>query len=198
MGQVNGSGEPRASIRLVLEVPVTKKARGNPEGAGKPFVVPLSSEAIAVLKLLQPFSDHSDYVFPGGSPRCATTDTERNLFNPQKSIQRVREKTRIGDLQMRDIRRTVATGLGRLKVPPVTISRVLDHTIQAVGQVAHVYAKYDFLEERRQALDLRGRHLAALLKAKPTDQAEPRPKHRGARSRSRRRARVAARIPVPA
>lgn len=28
--------------RKLWEVPVTKKARGNPEGAGKPFVVPLS------------------------------------------------------------------------------------------------------------------------------------------------------------
>jgi integrase len=152
--------------RRLWDVPVTKKARGNAEGAGKPFVVPLSSQAIAVLRLLQPFSAHSDYVFPGGSPRRATADTDRNLFNPQKSIQRVRQETGIGDLQMRDIRRTVATGLGRLKVPPVIISRVLDHTIQSVGQVTQIYAKYDFLEEKRRALDLWGRHLATLLKTR--------------------------------
>jgi integrase len=151
--------------RKVWEVPVTKKARGSPEGAGKPFLVPLSSQAIAVLKLLQPFSAHSDCVFPGGSPRRAIPDAERNLFSPQKSIQRLRETTGIRDLQMRDIRRTVATGLGKLKVLPVTISRVLDHTIQGIGQVTHVYAKYDFLEEKRDALDLWGRYLATLLNA---------------------------------
>jgi integrase len=169
--------------RKSWEVPVTKKARGNPEGAGKPFVVPLSPQAVAVLKLLQPFSAHSDYVFPGGTPRRATMDSERNLFSPQKSIQRVREKTEIGDLQLRDIRRTVATGLGRLKVPPVTISRVLDHTLQGVGQVTHVYAKYDFLEEKREALNLWGRHLSALLKAKPKPLASSRAKRRRAPSR---------------
>jgi integrase len=151
--------------RKLWEVPVTKKARGSPEGAGKPFIVPLSSQAIAVLKLLQPFSAHSDYVFPGGSPRRAAADAERNLFSPQKSIQRIRETTGIRDLQMRDIRRTVATGLGRLKVTPVTISRVLDHTIQGVGQVTHVYAKYDFLEEK-EALALWGRYVASLLTVK--------------------------------
>jgi integrase len=143
-----------------------KKARGSAEGTGKPFIVPLSPQAIAVLKLLQPFSAHSDYVFPGGSPRRGTTDADRNLFSPQKSIQRIRQTTGIRDLQMRDIRRTVATGLGKLKVPPVTISRVLDHTIQGIGQVTHVYAKYDFLEEKREALDVWDRHLAALLKPK--------------------------------
>jgi hypothetical protein len=90
-------------------------------------------------------------------------DAERNLFNPQKSIQRIRQTTGISDLQMRDIRRTVATGLGKLKVPPVTISRVLDHTIQGIGP--HVYAKYDFLDEKREALDLWGRHLGTLVNA---------------------------------
>ena len=152
--------------RKVWEVPVTKKARGSAEGTGKPFIVPLSSQAIAVLKLLQPFSAHIDYMFPGGSPRRATADAERNLFSPQKSIQRVRQATGIHDLQMRDIRRTVATGLGKLKVTPVTISRVLDHTNQGIGQVTHVYARYDFLEEKREALELWGRHLTTVLKPK--------------------------------
>jgi integrase len=169
--------------RKIWEVPVTKKARGSAEGTGKPFIVPLSSQAIAVLKLLQPFSAHSDYVFPGASPRRATADAERNLFSPQKSIQRMRQTTGIRDLQMRDIRRTVATGLGKLKVPPVTISRVLDHTIQGVGQVTHVYAKYDFLEEKREALDLWGHHLATLVAPKSECAALT------ARPRSRRRGR---------
>ncbi len=31
--------------------------------------------------------------------------------------------------------------------------------------MTHVYAKYDFLEEKREAPDLWGRHLAALLNA---------------------------------
>lgn len=173
--------------RAVWEVPVTKKARGSAEGTGKPFIVPLSSQAIAVVKLLQPFSAHSDYVFPGGSPRRATPDADRNLFSPEKSIQRIRETTGIRDLQMRDIRRTVATGLGRLKVTPVTISRILDHTIQGISQVTHVYAKYDFLEEKRDALDLWGRHLATLLNAiypRPDNDVIPRqPRRHGPKAR---------------
>ena len=47
----------------------------------------------------------------------------------------------------------------------MNISRVLDHTIQGIGQVTHVYARYDFLEEKREALDLWGRYLATLLNA---------------------------------
>lgn len=48
--------------RKTWEVPITKKARGNPEGTGKPFIMPLSTQAVAMLRLLQPFSAHSDFL----------------------------------------------------------------------------------------------------------------------------------------
>jgi integrase len=117
--------------RKVWEVPVTvtKRARGNPEGIGRPFVVRLSPQAVAVLDLLRPFAAQSDFVFPGGSPRRASLDSERSLFSPQKSIQRIRERTGIKDFMMRDIRRTVATGLAELAVPANIISKVLDHSL---------------------------------------------------------------------
>jgi hypothetical protein len=35
------------------------------------------------------------------------------------------------------------------------------------AQVTHVYAKYDFLEEKRKALDAWGAYLAKLLKERP-------------------------------
>ncbi len=40
---------------------------------------------------------------------------------------------------------------------------MLDHTIQGVGQVTHVYAKYDYLAEKREALEAWGRFVAKLL-----------------------------------
>ncbi len=152
--------------RKVWEVPITKRARGNPEGSGRPFVVPLSPQAIAVLDLLKPFAAHSDFVFPGGSPRRASLDSERNLFSPQKSTQRIRTRTGIEDFMMRDIRRTVATGLAELGVSSTIISKVLDHTLPGESAVTPIYSRYEFLEEKRQALDSWGRHLAALVGAK--------------------------------
>lgn len=144
------------------DVPITKKARGTSDGTGKPFVVPLSPQAVNVLRTLQPFSAHSPYVFPGGSPRRTALSSDRNLFSPQKSTERIRERSGIRNFTMRDIRRTVATGLGRLGVQPATIAHVLDHTIQGVGQATHVYAKYDFLTEKREALETWGRFVTKL------------------------------------
>jgi integrase len=150
----------------VWEVPVTKRARGNPEGTGRPFVVPLSPQAVAVLELLRPFSAHSDFVFPGGSPRRASLDTERNLFSPQKSADRIRERTGIEDFMMRDIRRTVATGLAELGTPANIISKVLDHTLPGESAVTPIYSRYAFLEEKRKALESWGSHLEALIRSK--------------------------------
>jgi integrase len=152
--------------RKVWEVPVTKRARGNPEGTGRPFVVPLSPQAVAALEILKPFAAHSDFVFPGGSPRRASLDSERNLFSPQKSIQRIRERTGISNFMMRDIRRTVATGLAELGVQANIISKILDHTLPGESPVTPIYSRYAFLDEKRNALDSWGRHLEALVLAR--------------------------------
>jgi integrase len=151
--------------RKTWEVPVTKRARGNPEGRGRPFVVPLSQQAVAVLELLKPFSAHSAFVFPGGSPRRSSLDTERNLFSPQKSTDRIRQRTGIKDFMMRDIRRTVATGLAELGTTPNIISKILDHTLPGESPVTPIYSRYAFLDEKRRALGSWGSHLEALIRS---------------------------------
>jgi integrase len=150
--------------RRVWEVPVTKRARGNPEGIGRPFAVPLSPQAVAVLEVLRPFAAHSDFVFPGGSPRRASLDSERSLFSPQKSVQQVRERTGIKDFMMRD-RRTVATGLAELGVPANSISKVLDHTLPGESPETPIYSRYSFLDEKRKALDSWGCYLEGHLRS---------------------------------
>ena len=58
--------------------------------------------------------------------------------------------------------RTITETSSVLRSRSSAFASVLDHTIQGIGQVTHVYAKYDFLEEKREALDLWGRYLATL------------------------------------
>ena len=53
---------------------------------------------------------------------------------------------------MRDIRRTVATGLAELGPSPTIISKVLDHTLPGESTVTPIYSRYAFLDEKRQAV----------------------------------------------
>ena len=60
-----------------------------------------------------------------------------------------------GDLAQRqptghDLRRTAGTGMARLGIPKITISRVLNH---AEGGVTEIYTRYSYLEEKREALN---------------------------------------------
>lgn len=110
--------------KALWHIPITKRARGNREGTGRPFVVPLTRPALAALKVLSAVSGHSRFVFPGGSPRRHQLDEEHRLHNPQKSVERIRERSGV-DFQIRDIRRTVATGMAEdLGTSPFIIAKV--------------------------------------------------------------------------
>lgn len=75
----------------------------------------------------------------------------------------------IAPWQLRDLRRTFATKLAALRVPPHIIERLLNHklgTIQTGGEisaVAAVYNRHLYLDEMREAIALWEKHLGSLL-----------------------------------
>jgi integrase len=75
----------------------------------------------------------------------------------------------IAPWQLRDLRRTFATKLAGLRVPPHIIERLLNHrlgTIQFGGEisaVAAVYNRHLYLEEMREAVALWEKYISALI-----------------------------------
>jgi integrase len=63
---------------------------------------------------------------------------------------------------LHDLRRTVVSGMARLGVPPHIADKVLNHQTGTISGVAAVYQRHEFLDERQQALDLWGKHVAQL------------------------------------
>lgn len=59
-----------------------------------------------------------------------------------------------------DLRRTAATGMGRLGVSRFIIGRVLNH---ADRSVTGIYDRHEYLNEKRQALEAWGNHLGNLV-----------------------------------
>jgi integrase len=68
-----------------------------------------------------------------------------------------------------DIRRTVGTGLGKLKVPRFIIGRVLNH---ADRTVTGIYDRYEYVQEKRDALERWGRHLAGIINPPPLNMVQ--------------------------
>jgi integrase len=66
------------------------------------------------------------------------------------------------DWTIHDIRRTVATGLQKLHIPQEVTEAVLNHKSGKVSGIAAVYARHDFADEKRAALELWGQHVMGL------------------------------------
>ena len=59
--------------------------------------------------------------------------------------------------------RDAAIGMAALKVQLHIVELILNHRSRQLSSVAGVYNRHEYLEERREALELWGRHVAQLI-----------------------------------
>jgi integrase len=64
---------------------------------------------------------------------------------------------------LHDLRRTAATGMARLNIPPHLVDKILNHSGGTIRGVAAVYNRFAYLEERRAALEAWGRYVGGLM-----------------------------------
>jgi integrase len=67
---------------------------------------------------------------------------------------------------LHDLRRTAATGMARLNIPPHVVDKVLNHVSGTIRGVAAVYNRFEYLEERRAALEAWGMYVGDLVTPK--------------------------------
>lgn len=69
----------------------------------------------------------------------------------------------IPEWRLHDLRRTLVHGLAQLKFPPHVADKVLAHSTGAISGVAAIYNRYEYSDERRDALAAWGNKIAALI-----------------------------------
>ena len=118
----------------------------------KAHLVHLSEQAMAVLTHADP---RGPYVFSllGTKPFPGFSRTKRRLD----------QLSGVRGWRLHDLRRTCVSGMARLGLAPHVADKILNHQSGTISGVAAVYQRHDFLAERRQALDLWGAHVGALL-----------------------------------
>lgn len=67
---------------------------------------------------------------------------------------------------LHDLRRTVATNMQRLGIPPHVTEAVLNHKSGTIRGVAAIYARHDYANEKREALDAWSDHLRKVVGAR--------------------------------
>jgi integrase len=127
---------------------------------GREHLVPIVDQAAAILEKMPRIS---------GSRLLFTTTGETSISGLARYKARLEQGVakELGAEPERwtlhDLRRTLATGLQRLGFPVEVCEAVLNHTGGVVSGVAAVYAKHDYLNEKRAALEAWARHIDSIV-----------------------------------
>ncbi|HTW53114.1 MAG TPA: tyrosine-type recombinase/integrase [Stellaceae bacterium] len=119
---------------------------------GRQHTFPYGDMAAALFETLP----RSGFLFPargsaGEKPYCGWSKLKANL------------QPDIAQWTFHDLRRTFATNLAQLEVPPHVIERLLNHVSGTVSGVAAIYNRYAYLPEMRNAICLWEDRLRAIL-----------------------------------
>jgi integrase len=67
-----------------------------------------------------------------------------------------------------DLRRTTASGMAGLGIPPHVVEAVLNHKSGTIKGVAAIYNRYSYADEKKAALEAWARKLATIVSGKPS------------------------------
>lgn len=162
--------------RATLTVPPEHlKTRG--KQAKRPWLVPLSPGALAILRGLRARSDAigSRYVLASDRVGPKPEGEDRTRHQRGDPVSRTNLVAKVGALFDGDgalalpggpatphaFRRTCRTGLARLQIPAHVAKRCLDHATAGEDVDERDYVHHDYLDERREALEAWDRYLSA-------------------------------------
>jgi len=129
---------------------------GDLNKSGRAHEIPLTPSAVIILRQLPRL--HEVLVFPANRK-----GTDNPVSGIGKAKQRIEKCSDVADWRLHDIRRTVATGMARLKITPHVVEKVLNHSSGTFSGVAGVYNRFGYLPEMREALEAWEAHLTSLL-----------------------------------
>jgi integrase len=116
--------------------------------------VPLSSQAIAIIKALPRIGDQYAFTLNGSAP-----------YNGFKVKERFDVAVNIAPWTVHDLRRTAASGMARLGVSLVVIEKILNHVSGSLAGIVGVYQRHEFAEEKRAALQQWADYVERLVRA---------------------------------
>jgi integrase len=119
---------------------------------GKEHLVHLSEQAITLLRRAD---KKGPFVFS-----ALGTKPFREF---SKAKRRLDQLSGVSGWRLHDLRRTCVSGMARLGIAPHVADKILNHQTGTISGVAAVYQRHEFLSERREALDVWGAHVGAIL-----------------------------------
>ena len=125
---------------------------------GRPLTLVLPAAALAIVKA-QPHRPGNPYVFSPQSGRLLTAHRLTDALNRRLGDQ-------VGPWRIHDLRRSVATGMANIGVPPHIVEAALNHVSGSKRGVAGTYNRSQYTGEVTAALERWSQHLLALAKGR--------------------------------
>lgn len=136
---------------------------------GKEHIVALSKPVLEMLTdlLHRAGEDPRGYLFTttGSTPVSGYGRAKRRLDEKMEAV----AGCPVPEWILHDLRRTATTGMARLKVAPHVADKILNHTSGTISGVAAVYNRFEYLEERKAALEAWAAYVLALLQPKKAE-----------------------------
>lgn len=123
--------------------------------------VPLSDAALEVIRKLPKIAGRPGLLFThtGITPISGFSKARRALM---KAMSEAADGAEVEHFTFHDLRRTAASGMGKLGVAPHIIEAVLNHRTGVIRGVARVYNRHAYDKEKRAALDAWALHISQL------------------------------------
>lgn len=109
--------------------------------------VPLSEKALGLILDMKPITGNKQYVF--NSPKREN----QPITWIHKATARIKKDSGVSDFRPHDLRRTMASNLAEMGVNRTVLGKILNHKgLSGDSSVTAIYDRYDYLDEKRDAL----------------------------------------------
>ncbi|WP_292140816.1 site-specific integrase [Mesorhizobium sp.] len=144
---------------------------------GNPHTVPISSRALATIKLIRRKAGKAGYLFTttGDTPVSGFSRVKLRLDATMLDLAKEDAEKRGDDpakvqplppWTLHDLRRTAASGMARLNINLPVIEKVLNHVSGTFAGIVGVYQRHEFAAEKRAALEAWGSFVDGLAGSK--------------------------------
>jgi integrase len=78
----------------------------------------------------------------------------------------------VAPFTLHDLRRSAATGMAALAIAPHVVDKILNHSSGKIAGVAKIYNRFEYLPERKAALEAWAHHVESLIRPTPSNVVE--------------------------
>jgi integrase len=132
---------------------------------GRSHIVHLSALAIETLEKLPRIASKKGWVFTtglgGGEAPVSGFGRGRERIAAAMAAASGEEVT---PFTLHDLRRSAATGMAALAIAPHVVDKILNHSSGKIAGVAKIYNRFEYLPERKAALETWARHVESLIR----------------------------------